>query len=96
MLTLVDHVSRVSPAIEVGGSLTGRHVVAVLDRLRATYGAPGCLRMDNGPEFVSKALDAWADSRSVQLIFSRPGKPTDTAVIEALNRRFRDECLDQH
>ena len=28
--------------------------------------------------------------------FSRPGKPTDNAFIEAFNGRFRPECLNQH
>jgi putative transposase len=30
------------------------------------------------------------------LDFSRPGKPTDNAYIEAFNGRFRAECLNQH
>ena len=30
----------------------------------------------------------------VELDFSRPGKPTDNAFIEAFNSRFRQECLD--
>lgn len=28
------------------------------------------------------------------LDFSRPGKPTDNAMIESFNGRFRDECLN--
>ena len=32
----------------------------------------------------------------VTLDFSRPGKPTDNAYIEAFNGRFRSECLNQH
>jgi putative transposase len=96
ILTLVDHVSRVSPAIEVDASLTGERVVAVLERLVATSGRPGRIYVDNGPEFVSKALDAWAYRSSVELIFSRLGTPTDNPFIEAFNSRFRDECLDQH
>jgi len=30
------------------------------------------------------------------LDFSRPGKPTDNAFIEAFNSRFRAECLNAH
>jgi putative transposase len=29
-----------------------------------------------------------------ELDFSRPGKPTDNAYIEAFNSRLRQECLD--
>jgi putative transposase len=96
VLTIVDTVSRVSPAIEVGVSLTGERVVAVLERLRRTMGRPERIAIDNGPEFISKALDAWAYRNGVQLEFSRPGKPTDNAFVESFNGRFRDECLNQH
>ena len=96
VLTIVDTVSRVSPAIEVGVSLTGERVVAVLERLKRTTGTPQRIAIDNGPEFISKALDAWAYQNGVQLEFSRPGKPTDNAFAESFNGRFRDECLDQH
>ena len=30
------------------------------------------------------------------LDFSRPGEPSDNAVIEAFNSRFRQECLNEH
>ena len=32
----------------------------------------------------------------VELDFSRPGKPTDNAFIEAFNSKFRSECLNAH
>jgi putative transposase len=96
VLTIVDTVSRVSPAIEIGVSLTGERVVTLLDRLRSTVGVPQRIVIDNGPEFISKALDAWAYQNGVQLEFSRPGKPTDNAFAESFNGRFRDECLNLH
>jgi putative transposase len=96
VLTIVDNVSRVSPAIAVGTSLTGERVVTVLEQLKRTAGTPERIAVDNGPEFISKALDAWAYQNRVQLEFSRPGKPTDNAFAESFNGRFRDECLNQH
>ena len=96
VFTVVDNVSRVSPAIEAAFSIKGTHVVAVLDRLKATVGLPERLAVDNGPEFISKALNAWAYRNGVQREFSRPGKPTDNAYVESFNGHFRQECLDQH
>jgi putative transposase len=96
ILTLVDNVSRVSPAMEVDFSLTGERVVVVLDRLKATGGLPETISVDNGPEFISRALDAWAHRHGVKLEFSRPGKPTDNPFIESFNGHFRAECLDLH
>ena len=39
-------------------------------------------------------FDSWAYEHQVELIFSRPGKPTDNPYIESINGSFRDECLD--
>jgi putative transposase len=96
VLTLVDNVSRVSPALEADFSLSGARVVQVLDRAVPRWGRPQRVAVDNGPEFISKALDAWAYRHGVQLEFNRPGKPTDNAFIESFNGHFREECLAQH
>ena len=94
MLTLVDNFSRISPAIEVDFSLTGQRVVEVLGRLKLMHQLPQSIKVDQGSEFISKALDAWAHSNNVKLEFSRPGKPTDNAFIESFNGRLRQECLN--
>lgn len=95
-LTLVDQFSRESPAIEVGRSIPGSQVVAVLERLAITTGLPKIITVDNGPEFTGRALDEWAHRNGIKLDYSRPGKPTDNAYIESFNGRLRQECLDQH
>jgi len=96
MLTVVERYRKICPAIGVGTWYRGSDVVQALEQASHEYGLPTCLRVDNGPEFVSQALDFWAYSQGVQLDFSRPGTPTDKAFIEAFNRRFRQECLNQH
>ena len=96
LLTLVDNHSRESRAIEVGQRLTGDDVVRVLEQVTAERGKPQAIRVDNRPEFISRSLDLWAYSNGVKLDFSRPGKPTDNAVIKSFNGRLRDECLIQH
>lgn len=96
VLALVDNVSRVSPALEADFSITGKRVTEVLDRAVALYGLPKTIRVDNGPEFSGKELDAWAYRRGVKLCFSRPGKPTDNAYSESFNGKLRAEFLDAH
>lgn len=95
-LTVVDNYTRESLAIEVGQSLKGEDVVATLRRIGATRGLPATIKVDNGSEFVSKAMDKWAYEHHVELDFSRPGKPTDNAKVESFNGRFRQECLNAH
>ncbi|MGA0129564.1 MAG: IS3 family transposase [Burkholderiales bacterium] len=94
-LTVVDNFTRECLAIEVGQSLTGDDVVRVLSKVREERGThPIRTQADNGPEFISLALDKWAYENGVTMDFSRPGKPTDNAFIESFNGSFRDECLN--
>ena len=95
ILTIVDAFSKVSPAIGVGFQYKALDVVNTLDTAIKKHGCPKMIRVDNGPEFVSKELDLWAYSHGVTLDFSRPGKPTDNAFIESFNSRFRQECLNE-
>lgn len=95
-LGVVDRFSRQCLAIEVDVSLTGRRVVAVLNLLVAIHGKPDSIRVDNGPEFISQVLDAWAFEKHVALHFIRPGKPIENAHVESFNGRLRDECLNEN
>ncbi len=96
LLTLVDNFTRESLAIRVGQRLTGDDVVQVLEGVTKAHGKPETIRVDNGPEFISKSLDLWAYWNGVKLDFSRPGKPTDNAFIESFNGKLRQECLNQN
>ena len=93
-LTIVDNFSRECLGIKADQSIKGHHVVALLERICFYRGSPKTIRVDNGPEFISKALDKWAYENGVTLDFSRPGKPTDNAFVESFNGSFRDECLN--
>lgn len=94
VLTVVDNYSRECIALEVGQSIRGKEVTAILNHLKFIRGVPRSIRVDNGSEFVSKAVDQWAYANKVSLDFSRPGKPIDNAFAESFNGSFRDECLN--
>jgi putative transposase len=94
VLTVVDNYSRECLTLEVGQSIRGEQVTAVLNRLKYIRGVPRSIRVENGSEFVSKAVDQWAYANKVSLDFSRPGKPIDNAFAESFNGSFRDECLN--
>ena len=85
-----------SPIIDPRFSYRAENVVEALDRVCAEIGFPKAIRVDQGSELISRDLDLWAYSRGVVLDFSRPGKPTDNAFIEAFNGRLRAECLNAH
>jgi putative transposase len=93
-LNIVDRFTRECLAIEVDTSLTGSRVVAVLALVAAIRGRPQNIRVDNGPEFISVVLDAWACENQVALHFINRGKPTQNGHIESFNGKLRDECLN--
>lgn len=94
VLTIVDAFSRFSPAVEPRLRFRAADVAEVLERVGRRHGFPKTIRLDQGTEFVSRALDLWAYARGVILDFSRSGKPTDNAFIESFNGKLRAECLN--
>jgi putative transposase len=97
VLTVVDTYSRECTALEAGRSFSGAEVGRILEEAGKDRGSlPQRIRVDNGTEFTSKALDAWAYWNNVELVFSRPGKPVDNAFAESFNATVRRECLSQH
>ena len=95
-LNLIDVFTRECLEIDVATSLPGRRVTEVLDRVCERERPPATITVDNGPEFISRALDVWAYEHGVTLPFNRPGKPVENAFIESFNGRFRDEFLNQN
>ena len=95
--TVVDDATRECPMLLVERSLTGERIAEALEWLALIRGVPATIVCDNGPEFVSQALDQWAAARRVMLDFIRPGHPVENCFIESFNGRLRDECLSvQH
>lgn len=91
---VIDDYNRESLAIEIDSSLPSQRIIRVLDRIAAYRGYPKRLRQDNGPEFISHALEMWAEQHGIKLDFIKPGKPTQNAFIERFNRTYRNEVLD--
>jgi putative transposase len=93
-LTMMDIYSRECLNIYAGSKITGEVVVDILEAISYHRGHPERIRVDNGPEFISKALDNWSYENNIKLEFSRPGRPVDNAYIESFNGSLRDECLN--
>src|SRR5262249_29212403 len=88
--------SRECLAIRVERSIPGAYVARVLTELVKERGRPDVIVLDNGPEFISRALEMWAEEHGVRLSFIEPGKPVQNCYVESFNGRFRDECLNEH
>ncbi len=96
VLVILENYTRQCLALEVNAKIRGIDVATTLEQITREHGFPKQIKVDNGPEFISKDLDRWAYWNHVELDFSRPGRPSDNALVEAFNSRFRQECLNQH
>ena len=94
-MTVVDEFTRQGFEITIGRSLTASDVIRILDKLFATHGRPACLRSDNGPEMVSKAVQKWLKKKHVDAHYIDPGSPWQNAYCESFNSIFRTTCLDR-
>jgi putative transposase len=95
ILTVVDQFTRECVGLEADGSMTGMKVAQALAGAKQERGhLPESITVDNGSEFCSRALEAWAMNYEVQLCFIRPGRPVENGFIESFNGRLRDECLN--
>ena len=59
-------------------------------------GKPRSSRCDNGPEYISGKLGAWAAKHDIKLNFIQPGNPQQNAYIERYNRTVRYDWLAQY
>ena len=95
----MDQFSRECPLLEADRSLTGKHVVECLDRLAWLHGKPESITVDNGSEFCSRALDAWAYQNGVRLDLKDSPKASETTKFRYFPLPVPFRCLqsvDKH
>ena len=95
-LNVLDDFNREGLGIEVDFSLPAQRVVRSLNQIIEWRGKPKTIRVDNGPEYTSGTLMAWADKQGVRLEYIQPGNPQQNAYIERYKRTVRNEWLGQY
>ena len=96
LLNVLDDFNREGLGIEADFSLPATRVVRSLDRIIEWRGKPSAIRVDNGPEYISTTLLAWAETHGIAIKHIEPGKPQQNAYIERYNRTVRHEWLGQY
>jgi len=92
-LSIVDEHTRECLALKVDRSITSEDVINTLAELFAMRGVPKCIRSDNGPEFVAKAIRRWLAQVDVETLYIEPGSPWENGYAESFHSRLRDEFL---
>ncbi|CAJ1582504.1 IS3 family transposase [[Mycobacterium] wendilense] len=94
--SMLDEHTRESLLNVVERSITGEALVEELKKVFAAHGGPPkVLRMDNGPEMVSQALQRFCENK-IGMVYIPPGCPWDNGYIESFNNRLRRECLNRN
>lgn len=94
---IIDEFTREHIAFRIDRSLSARDVVELLDVTMLERGAtPQVLRMDNGPEFIARALASWCREQNSAQAFAPPGQPWHNGFIESLHNRIRDELFEDN
>lgn len=94
-LTVIDEYTRYGLTIHTARSITSGQVKEILKRLFLEFGAPSCIKSDNGPEFVSKTIQSWLKGTGIKTHYIAPGSPWQNGHNESFNGVFRDGCLDR-
>lgn len=91
---IIDDYNREALHITIDKSINSGRVIRELQTLTDWRGQPERIRVDNGPEFLAYAMQAWCKSRGIELIYIQKGKPSQNGYVERFNRTYREEVLD--
>lgn len=91
---VIDEFNRERLRIEIDTSLPVARVIRAFNELVEVRGAPQSIGLDTGPEFIVHAQVQLAKSKGIALNHIQPGKPTQNAYVERVNRTYRTEVLD--
>ena len=96
ILNIIDDFNREALAVEPDYSYPGEKVVDILNEIIFFRGKPSAIRVDNGPEFISKYFVDWCVNYNIEIKYIQPGKPMQNAYIERFNRLYREDILDAY
>ena len=89
----MDEYTRECLCLKVDRGITSEDVIDTLAELFAMRGVPKCIRSDNGPEFIARAIQRWTKQLSIETLYIEPGSPWENGYAESFHSRLRDEFL---
>jgi putative transposase len=96
LLNVIDDFNREAIGMEVDVSLPSERVIPELKQIISWRGKPQVIRCDNGPEYISGAIQNWASEWGIRLEYIQPSNLQQNAHVEQFNRTRRYERLSQY
>ncbi|CAA0096278.1 Uncharacterised protein [BD1-7 clade bacterium] len=96
LFNVIDDFNREGLIVDVDFSLPAERVRRSLNQLIEWRGKPTQIQCDNGPEYISNVMAAWAKEHNIGLAFIQPGNPQQNAYVERFNRTVRYDWLNQY
>ena len=96
VFNLMDDFNREALCMKGSFSMPGIRVVEYLREAIEVYGKPLAIRVDNGPEFLSRVFVNYCEVEDIEIKYIQPGKPSQNGYIERFNRTYREDVLDAH
>ncbi|MEM9982339.1 MAG: IS3 family transposase [Bacteroidota bacterium] len=95
-LNIIDDFNREVLCVEIGRSISAKHLLRKLGELIEVRGKPQAIRSDNGPEYLAKVVKQWARKHQIDWRYIQPGKPTQNAYVVRFNGTLRQELFNLH
>lgn len=96
ILNIIDDYNRQALCTTPEFSMPSIRVVAHLKQAIEIYGKPLEIRVDNGPEFLSRIFVQFCSSESIHIQYIQLGKPSQNGYVERFNKTFREDVLDAY
>ena len=96
ILSVIDEYTRECLLLRAAASYPARRVLDSLEEILVCSGRkPENVRSDNGPEFVAKRVQQWAETGQIGLRYIKPGSPWENGNVESFHASLRAELLDR-
>ena len=96
MFKVIDDYNRKAIGMEADFSLPAERVIRELKQMISWRGKPLVIRCDNGPEYISAAIQNWATDWGIRLEYIQPGNSQQNAYVERRNSTVRYEWVSQY
>ena len=86
LFNVIDDFNREGLGIDIDFSLPAARVVRSLDQIIEWRGKTMTILCDNGPEYISSTLAAWAEKRAIQISFYSTRTDATKCLYRALQQ----------